>query len=262
MTAANNAFRMEQGAGWTRGLPNLLSAELRHWFRTRKWWSQILIWALLVNLSVFGMTKQGMKNATELLLQFGTLMGIMAPIGACILLQGAVIDEKKSGTAAWVLSKPASRRAFLVAKALANMLGIATTMVLAQGLIVYRIVLGASGRAMPPLAFLAGLGVHVANLWFYVALVLMLGTIFEQRGAVIGIGMASLFVQGMLIMRMPELGRILPVALAVPLSNAPPLATALLTGGKPASYLPLAFTLAVAVLFSAIAVWAFEQSEL
>ena len=37
MASGNSAMVMETGAGWTRGLRNMLRGELGAWFGTRTW---------------------------------------------------------------------------------------------------------------------------------------------------------------------------------------------------------------------------------
>ena len=130
------------GSGWSRGLNNVLRGELKGWFSTRRWWVQIIIWAACVNLILFIMALTTPKDQISMdttLMLFNIFMGIAGPIGVSIRMQTVVVGEKRSGTAAWVLSKPVSRIAFILAKLIANSAGIAVTMVLAQGLIAYLI---------------------------------------------------------------------------------------------------------------------------
>ena len=44
-------------------------------------------------------------------------------IGIIVVMQDAIIEEIQLGTAAWVLSKPVSRQAFLSAKLVASVVG-------------------------------------------------------------------------------------------------------------------------------------------
>ncbi len=111
---------------------------------------------------------------------FSIFMGLAGPIGVTIVMQNAVIGEKRSGTAAWILSKPVSRQSFILSKFIANTLGIAVTMVLAQGLIAYLITGLVVGQWVPPLDFLAALGALFVNILFYLTLTLMLGVLFEH----------------------------------------------------------------------------------
>ena len=63
--------------------------------------------------------------------------GIFAAGGVVVFAQDALIGEKRSGTAAWLLSKPVSRTAFLTAKLAADAIGILVTFVIVQGVIGY-----------------------------------------------------------------------------------------------------------------------------
>jgi ABC-2 type transport system permease protein len=61
---------------------------------------------------------------------FFAVGGIALAIGAVIMGQEEVLDEKQSGTAAWILSKPVSRTAFIMAKIAANAIGILIILIL------------------------------------------------------------------------------------------------------------------------------------
>jgi ABC-2 type transport system permease protein len=264
MTAGNSVFELKQGAGWRRGLDNVLAAELGRWFRTRRWWVQILIWTALINLLLFFVAiSEDSGGGTELVVLFNVFLGAFATFGVCILMQGSIVGEKQSGTAAWILSKPVSRPAFILAKLVANTVGVAFSIVLAQGLIAYLIIFLGSGTPLSPLGFLGGLGVQLIHLLFYLTLTLMLGVVFSRRGPVIAIPLVFLFVQQLLLGIFPALIKVLPWTLAIPLDNSayPSVALALMTGSQPLSYLPLATTLGASVLFVAVALWVFERLE-
>lgn len=264
MAAGNSVFRLQRGEGRMRGLDNILRAELTSWFGTRRWWSQILVWAAIVNLTVLGAAAQGVEDGAALVTIFSILLGVSAPFGACILMQGAIVGEKESGTAAWILSKPVSRTAFVLAKLVANTIGIAATILLAQGLLAYGVVYLASGKAWPWLAYVGGLCVHLAHLLFYITLALMLGALFSHRGPVIGLPLAFLFAQYMVRDMFPRWVQALPVTLTLPvgMGEASALALAIMFGQTPPSYLALATTLTASVLFIAVAVWAFECQDI
>ena len=264
MTTGNNVFQLKEGTGWSRGLDNLLDIELGRWFRTKKWWLQILIWAALVNLILFLTGISGEEtSSTKLAVIFTALLSVFAAFGVCILMQGALVGEKQSGTAAWVLSKPVSRPAFVLAKLIANTVGIAVTIVLVQGLIAYLIITWGSGTALAPLRFVGGLGIQLVHLFFYITFTLMLGAVFGRRGPVIAIPLVFLFVQELLLGFFPVLVHVLPLTLSVPLDNSqyPSLAVSLMIGTEPLTYLPLATTLGASVLFVAVALWMFERME-
>ena len=180
------------------------------------------------------------------------------------MMQSAVVGEKKSGTAAWVLSKPVSRIGFILSKLLGNGIGVVVTMILAQGLIAYLISRLMLGFNLPVLGFLAALGIHFANILFYMTLTLMLGTIFDHTGPVIGIPMAFLFVQNISMSFYPILANYVPWTLAIPANGDtnPSIAMNLMAGLSVPSYLPLYVALAASVIFVAVAIWVFKREEL
>ena len=53
--SANSTFQVVNEHGWRRGFANMLRKENRDWWRTRRWWINILIWLVLINGVVFGM---------------------------------------------------------------------------------------------------------------------------------------------------------------------------------------------------------------
>ncbi len=50
--AANQTFQVEEFVGWKMGLGNLLRKENGEWWKTRRWWVQLLIWMLIINASL------------------------------------------------------------------------------------------------------------------------------------------------------------------------------------------------------------------
>jgi ABC-2 type transport system permease protein len=268
MASGNSAMIMETGAGWTRGLRNMLGGELSSWFGTRSWLKQILIWAASVNLIYLmtALTAKGADFAATAI--FCIFMGLAGPIGVTIVMQNAVIAEKRSGTAAWVLSKPLSRPAFILSKFVANTLGILVTMVLAQGLIAYLITGVVVGTWYAPLDWLASLGALFVNILFYLTLTLMLGVLFDHPAPVIGIPMAFLFAQQFLGPKLaeinPALVNILPWTLAIPINGSmsdSSVAMALMAG-EPTPLTAVYAALAASAIFVAVAIIVFRRQEL
>ncbi len=269
MASGNSAMIMETGGGWTRGLRNMLRGELGAWFATRTWLNQILIWAASINL-IYLITALNAQNAGfDLSMIFCIFMGIAGPIGVTIIMQNAVIGEKRAGTAAWVLSKPLSRPAFILSKFVANTLGILVTMVLAQGLIAYLITGLVLGTWVPPLDWLAALGALFANILFYLTLTLMLGVLLDHPAPVIGLPMAFLFAQQFLAPKLaelnPALANLLPWTLAMPINgssaDAKSVSMALLAG-QPTPLTAVYFAVFASALFVAIAIIVFRRQEL
>lgn len=263
--AGNSALQMVTGSDWRRGLDNLLRGELKHWFGTRTWWVQILIWASAMNL-VYLMASLQARNEVdfESIMLFSIFFGIAGPIGTCVVMQMAVVGETRAGTAAWILSKPVSRPAFILSKLIGNGLGLLVTMVLAQGLIAYLITAAVLGTFLQIPDFVAGMAVLAAVMLFYLGLTLMLGAIFDHPAPVIGIPLAFLFIQQYLAGIAPFLFKFLPWSLAIPANNSmeAPLAVALMLGQPVTSYLALYGTVGLTVLFIVLALWIFQRQEL
>jgi len=195
-------LELPPATGWWRGFGNLLRKELGQWWGTRLWWLQILTWVVILN----GVTAIIMLDAAEGIdeaIKNFLLMGAGAiGIGVVLTVQGSIVGEKESGTAAWVMSKPVSPSAFVLAKLIAHTVGFLVTAVLVPSFVfgIQAASLTSSPIAYGPFA-LAVLVMALAVV-FYVALTLALGTIFDGRGPIAGIGvgllLAGLFFKGML----------------------------------------------------------------
>ena len=254
--------------GWRRGLANLLRKENGQWWHTRRWWVQSLTWLVIVNgILAIGlwvvpiMDPEEAVGAVENLGIFIQLMLMFPMFGVIVGMQGAIIDEKQSGTAAWILSAPVSRSAFVLAKLMADAFGFLVTIVLLQGLVAYVQLSLSDGNllALPP--YLADLGLISLYLLFYLALTLMLGTFFDNRGPVLGIAIgfaiASLVGISQLIGSFaPGLVFYLPEALAA-------LVKARVAGESlpPEWPIPIIAVSVYVVVFVALAIWRFNREE-
>jgi ABC-2 type transport system permease protein len=261
--SGNEALNLVQERGWRRGLNNMLRAEFGKWWGTRQWWIQSLIWIGVINGILAGVLwSSGEVNFIEGIDLYSVFSGLFPAVAVVIILQDALVGEKESGTAAWVLSKPVSRVSFVISKLFANTLGVLVTMILLPGLIAFLQISLASGGLLPPLHFLAGQAVLGINLLLYLSLTLMLGTFFSHRGPVIGIPLALVFGQQMLL-NIPGAIYVLPWSLAVPVDDsAGSIASALMRGNSPALWSPLYAALILIVVFAFVGLWRFEKEEL
>jgi ABC-2 type transport system permease protein len=193
------------GRGWSLGFANLLDNESRRWWGTRRWLVHLILWLVLINGLVALVTLMSFSEGTtpaeafaEAADVFTGALAITTAIGAVAVAQGAIIGEKQLGTAAWVMSKPASRSAFVLSKLFATGGALLALAVLVPSAVFYIESLAFFGQG-PPLDVLAStLGVLILHLGFYVALTLTLGTFFSGRGAVMGIGI-GLIVAGIIL---------------------------------------------------------------
>jgi ABC-2 type transport system permease protein len=244
-------------------LGNLLDNEMARWWKTRMWWVQCLIW---VSLSIM-MTGPGAWDSARFsyLSAVGTytdLAGIFLVVGVIVIMQGVLVGEKKDGTAAWVLSKPAARPAFILAKVIANALGVLITMVAVCGGVFYVLCL-AHGKVVPkPDQFLGALAITFLDLLWYMTLMLMVGALSNSRGPVIGVPAALVLLQNNLISWLPALRYVLPWTLVASMRK-PAAIEDLLLGRSIASCMPtVAVVAAECILFVVIAVWKFNREEL
>lgn len=263
--AGNSEFELVQERGWRRGLRNLMRQGFASWWKTSSWWVQSLIWAGIINFVLAGVlwSTQGF-DMQEALSFYAIFAGLFPPIAVIIIMQDVVVGEKLSGTAAWVMSKPASRTAFILSKLAPNAVGVAATMVLFPGILAFVQLTLAGAPIASPLHFLAGLGIFVLNLWFYLTLTLMLGVLTNSRAAVIAIPMAFAFGQQYLLGMVPALRHFLPWTLSLPPGEAfgGAIVPSVMAGVAPFSWGPVVFVSVCIILFGVVSVWRFQSQEL
>jgi ABC-2 type transport system permease protein len=267
--STNEILQHVDERGWRRGLDNLLKGESSAWFRSRKWWVHSLMWLLCINLILFFTTLDpeagapatgGIPDTLEL---YGIFGGMFVMMGVLVILQGAIVGEKKSGTAAWILSKPVSRTAFVVAKTVGNSLGVLATAVLVPGVVAYlEIGLMTDLGWLSPLSFLVGVVALALHAIFWITFTIMLGSFFDAWAPVIGIPLALAFGQQLIVGLIPPLLYVFPWALAAPVGDdKPALAASLFNGAAPFSWIPLLSALVFSGLFTSIAIWRFNRQE-
>jgi ABC-2 type transport system permease protein len=249
---------------YLRGFGNLLRNELRRWWGTHAWWMHLLVWLFIINgfIALIGWAAtQDTEGAAPpvdqltgpLLFQL-SLIG--TSIGAIITAQGSIIGEKQLGTAGWVLSKPVSRSAFILAKLVAHTLGYVVLAVGIPGVVFYGQMALQWDRVPSLVPFLLGNLLTVVNLMFYLALTLMLGTLFTKRGPVAGVALGFLLLGSFMRSLFPALMQVMPWAL-------PDLAGAIAAGQPlpPSASLPIVGTVVLTIVFIAAAFWRFNREE-
>ena len=268
--AARQALQPVREGGWLGGFSNMFSKELGEWFGTRRWIWQAIIWLVIINgfiaFVVFAVPKIDPSEAADasgnppadimaLTLYFSFAV-IFGSIGMVILSQDEIIHEKQSGTAAWILSKPVSRHAFVLTKLLANGIGGLIFIVALPALVTVGEVYLAAHHGVSFLPYLAGIGIVLLALYFYLCLTLMLGVLFEQRGPVLGIAFGIMFGGLIAINFVPQLAYVLPLQMdkiSLAVAQEQPL--------PPPALFEIASTFLLSVLFIAVALWRFEREE-
>lgn len=185
----------ERADGFMSGFKNLVGKENGEWVTGASLVVHSAIWLLvvaLVSVAVAFVRSEVLPNQSPKdlndagALMFFVLGSVASVIAVVAKTQGTIIGEKQLGTAAWVLSKPASRRAFVLAKLAVHFRWLLTTVLLLPAAAFYVLMTAVSTLPPPPLAFLGGFGILVLGLLFYLTLSLLLGTVFESRGALAG----------------------------------------------------------------------------
>jgi ABC-2 type transport system permease protein len=265
MTTANSGLSPVVERGWRRGFRNLFSNENNLRWGGRRWLSAALTWIAILNgfvlLVALANAQDGSMSpaaiASDCAQVFVSIGAIATAIGVVVGVQGSIVLEKQLGTAAWVLSKPVSRRAFILAKLLSHSfsflslsLMLPTVVYYAQSLILWKQLPAAT-------PFWSAWLLVALHLLFYLALTLMLGTFYNARGPVSGISLGFLFSGLILPNILPEW-----IMLIFPWPFAE-LARALVAGKSIPSVwpIPVIATIIWTILFVIIALWRFEREE-
>jgi ABC-2 type transport system permease protein len=278
--ASNNILQPLTLRASRAGFGNIFRKENRDWWGTKTWLVQAIIWTAILIGIVATVLLTPMEDepaggkAVLALTVFFLFAGIALPIGVIIMGQEEVLDEKRSGTVAWILSKPVSRCAFILAKVIADAISILLIMILLEGALAYALIAAVTGQAFPLLPYLGALGVLYLDVMFYFLLSLMFSAASDSRGAAIGIPMAILFGYQVIVGIAPWTLQVTPWSFTNGVSgtgNLPTsLATALAQGqtipvlpvpGEVFSILPIIVTIMWCLLFVMIAMWRFNRDE-
>jgi len=258
------ALQAVNESGWRRGLANLLQNENRMWWGTRKWLVHLLLWLVVLNglILLVGLTDgQETNNPFPLydtLIQVFFSVGALATgIGVVTTAQGAIVREKQLGTAAWILSKPVSRSAFVLAKLVAYALGFLCLAIVLPSAIFYAESLVLAGRAPELAPFLTAVGIMAVHTLFYLALTLLLGTLYDTRGPIGGIAMGVLFAGFLPPNLVPQVAM-----LALPWTLGKSAVGLVLGSELPAVWIiPVIATALWIALFVGVALWRFGREE-
>lgn len=274
MTTNVDFQRVNESQG-LRGFANLMRKENSSWLSTRRWWINALLWSGiicgLVATMIFvptivsqaspdevaragGVTDYAISMGVSAFFEFGILA---VGIGIIILCQGLIIDEKQSGVAEWILTKPVTRRAYVLAKLLANGVFVLLFLVGIPSVLTYILLSLRTGAPFPWLSFMVGIYIMMLHSLFYLTFTLMLGTFSSSRAPVLGIALGMLFGGNLLA------GLIKPLLYITPWTLAR--MAALVANGQPVPLglliLPAAATSFWSIVFVIIALAKFEKTE-
>ena len=274
MTAKIELQRVREW-GWLRGFSNLFRKEHQAWWGTRRWWMNGLAWILilgglvanmlfvptLTNLAspedvraAGGLQAYAIRMGLSVFFEFGVQV---VAIGAIILTQDALIDEKMNGVTEWILSKPVARRAYLIAKFFTNIIYVSLLLVILPALVFYGFFYLRSAEPYPMIPFLMGVSLMLLHLLFYLTLTLMLGVFFNSRVPVLAISLGILLGGGFIGSLVKPMLSITPWMLAQIASGV--------ASQKPLPghlfWPPVVATGVWIVLFSFAALFKFERTE-
>lgn len=269
-TNALGQFQLVKEKGWRRGLGNLLQGEYSAWFKSSRWWKHLLMWFSIIN-GMMGMmiyaTARAAKDGNDgppMFFMYGLFGGMFVAFGVMIIMQRVIVGEKRSGTAAWVLSKPVTRTAFVVSRLVVNAIAILLTSVIVPGVILYfSLGLFSSLGWLSPLGFAGALLVVALHTLYWIALVLMMGTLSESSSVVIAVPMALYFAFWMGSGLIPGLIYVSPLLLTFSPDpdNISSVAASLMSGEPVFSWLPVISTVVFSIIFIAVAIWRFNRQE-
>ena len=269
--------------GWRMGFTNLFNANNTKYWHTKKWIVQTVFWLLFVNgmlaamiwsipaeqvpesfaslVSINDMKAVQQNPLAIILIDILAMYALALPIGAIIAGQDSIIGERQSGTAAWVLSKPVSRPAFVLSKLAASALGILITGVVIQGVVAYIQLSLRIGAPWPITGFLGVMGLVILGLFFYITLTFMLGSIFASRGAVLGISLGVALMGPSMLRSMPVIKDITPWTFFIPALEEVPVGLSLAFGQSPQLIVPIICTALFSLLFTVISLLRFRREE-
>ena len=185
--------------------------------------------------------------------QFLKNLGQAGILTAVLLAMGSVAVEKERGTAALLLSKPASRAAYLLAKMLAitATLGVGLALAAAGGYVYTAFLF----EALPPIGWTAMSGLLLLMLVVYAALTFLGSVLTRSSVAAAAIGVGGLLVVA-LVSVLPTVGAYSPGGLSAP-------AQALAMGTDPGNVIgPLMVNLALLAALLLASWLAFRRQEL
>lgn len=260
------------------GFSNLFQREAAGWWQTRRWLVQLLTWAVIINgfLSVvlFLLPRSNSSDGSPVplaqwlaefpeafLLYFFYIGGMGMAVGAILCGQEALLDERKLGMAAWILTKPISRAAYVLAKAAAHTLGILLTIVVAQGAIAFCLY-RAAGADFSPGNFAAALGLLFLYQVFFLCLAMLMGVVIHSRIAGLGIALALNFGCHFFLRYLPCSMYVFPWGMIYEYETGAPPQMVALAMGQPLTNLPaVIFTMVWIVVLLSLTVWRVQCEE-
>jgi ABC-2 type transport system permease protein len=247
------------------GFRNMLKIENSRWWKLRNILTQSLVWLISVNLIIaLPLTVAHLRGEggaipfSEALNIFTGILSVALALGSVILLQGTLVGEKESGTAAWVLSNPVTRTSFILAKLVANTIGIMFVGIILQAPVGYLILSYSNGAAIPIQPFITAMGLLTLYTLFYITFTLMLGSFFDTRRSILGIAIMFVALQDLLG---DLIGGVIKGFSFILPNRLYEGAALVITESPLPSIIPIVSTVLFIVIFTGIAIWQFNKTE-
>jgi ABC-2 type transport system permease protein len=261
--AATAAVAAKPPTGPLVGFGHILKKQMRDWYGTRKWlWvggMSALIAAglqLAMYLGAQLAAQEGESIPVDVLTQMPMiLLGnifIMIPVLVSI---GEVIEEKKSGTAAWIMSKPVSRFSFILSKWVATSINVTALALLIPGIASFALASLLFGVNFEISSVGAALGILALYYTMMVAATLFLGVVMKSQGAVAAVAIGSITLMPMMTILPDVVIALLPTTMATA-------ATALVQTGELMSYIPVISGAVILIVSLVAAAVLFNRQEL
>lgn len=248
------------------GLGNQFRRETAWWRHTSRGWRQALIWTAVLNGVLFLMlfvvptleevaAQTGSSTVAELAAQYAGMAAVVTGAGVVFLTQGMVLDDQRSGTMEWLLSKPLSRDGLLLAKLGGQASGLLLAAVVVPWVASYVLLSIAEGALWSLPATLGAAALIGLFAVFNLSLVLLLSVLVGNRVTVLAIPLAALVGGDLFMTFVPETADVMPWALGS-------VAGGLLGGGVAPPALPVVATVGWTLLAVVVALWRFRRAEL
>lgn len=198
-------------------------------------------------------------DALNFLFTVGT---IVLPVVAALFGQETFLEESNSGVAAWILSKPISRAAYVLAKAAAHSLSILATMLVFPGALTY-LLFWLARLDLAWWSISAAMGLIFLNLLFFLCLAILLGAVIHSRLAGLGIALALNFGCHFFLRYLPWSMYVMPWGMIYENETGAPPQMVALAIGQPLTNLPaVVFTVVWIVVLLNLTVWHLQREEL
>jgi ABC-2 type transport system permease protein len=246
------------------GFGNMLKKELRSWFRTPRGLilaganSGLLVGlvALLAVALQLDPTGEARGQGAQFAVIVPQMLSGLLILSAVVACMGEVVEEKKSGTAAWILSKPASRGGFILSKAIASTLAVLSLGVLVPGVIGLGLSSLLLGTPFPLDRIAAGLALIGGFFVIIVVATILLGVIFKDQRGVAAVGIGIVLVPALASAFLPAaVNDLMPQTLGT-------LGTVMIATGALASVTPIVSGAILTVACLAAAALLFRRQEL